>query len=805
MVSSHLRVAHADRARARLRLTALALGTLLLYGCLPSTQIDIVVETLDFNAVPTVDRGGSMGRLGDARFGPYFDGLPNSAGAPLETIALLYPELDRSGHEALLKSDCYWSSTQESFTVSWETVLTVCRPSALLTSASPNTFGVCRLNHPVTGIPLQINNKDEPDVKGCLKLGSAMAVSFAPGEEPIKAGINVGTGRAVNLSVPTDLYTYAARFWRRPEATPDAFARCPGPQGFSGDRTPARLTSHCAPKEDLHSTCVGQCPLTAAEDGTYEVTVGPGSLVLNPTIRVVGPAGRVIAREMARAGDTFSWQTPVEGNECGVDVTQPVPSRREYRCRWQENFSPQVQVERVEIFALTATGQRMPVPPAGPLTVRSFDPISVDEDIWSCVFESGKPQTRIADPQSNCNKALVATPTFTLDAFNIAVGDVGVSGARPMTVPLRWSVPLGPNSVPANATVFIEFTLRARAGQALVVATPSRDLGRTRIGHSRGERLLVRNAGSEPARVDSISLTGAHAADFQFRPLQQIQEPLKAPMQVTVKGNHAHVKLDNVQSWEPLIDWTEGSATQRLRIADRDAVSWLQLMSAGKVTRLRSKTTPAVTPQTASSPIIAVNTANLAAVRRMPFNLAPGESVEIFVDMTPRAYGRRQALLRVKGVQSTRPDRTWQVYSSLQGWGLYGPDLRVFPAGTLQFPYPPRPDSPERSLFVDNAGDEEAIRTDVKIVGRDASKFKLVSQHAPRRHISPGDGEAFQLSLSQPCLPVGTKEPTVSGPVWQAALRITTSDKTFAVPLSGRPLECLKPSPRGDSARRVIQ
>jgi hypothetical protein len=550
---------------------------------------------------------------------------------------------------------------------------------------------------------------------------------------------------------------------------------------------------------------VGQCPLAALEDGTYEVTVGPGALVLNPTIRVVSPAGRVIAREMVPAGNTFSWQTPVEGNECGLEVTQPIPSRREYRCRWQENFSPQVQVERAEIFALTANGRRMPVQAAGPLTVRSFDPISVDEDIWSCLFESAIPQTRIAGPQSNCNKPLVATPTFTLDAFGVAVGDIGGIGARPMTVPLRWSVPLQPDSVPPGAAVFIEFTLRVRGGQALVVATPSRDLGRTRIGHSRGERLLVRNAGSEPARVDAVTLTGPHAADFRFRALQQIHDPLKAPMQVAVKGNKAQVKLDNLQPWEALIDWTAGSTTQRLRVADRDAVSWSQLISAGKVVRLKPKTAPAVMPQIASSPIIASNTANLTAIRRMPFNLAPGESVEIFVDMTPRAYGRRQAMLKVEGVQSTRPDHTWQVYSALQGWGLYGPDVRVFPAGTLQFPYPARPDSPERSLFVDNAGDQEAIRTHVKIVGRDASKFKLVSEHAPRRHISPGDGEAFQLSLSQPCLPVATKQPTVSGPLWQAALQITTSDKSFAIPLSGRPLECSKPSLRGGSARAGSQ
>jgi hypothetical protein len=130
MRSPDIPVLRHTRRSTRVCLCGAVIAALLLPACLPQDRVDLVVEKVELNELPTEDRGGSMNRLGNARFGAYFDGVPNTAGAPLETTAILYPELERTGYEALLKSDCYWSSSQESFTVSWETVLTVCRASA---------------------------------------------------------------------------------------------------------------------------------------------------------------------------------------------------------------------------------------------------------------------------------------------------------------------------------------------------------------------------------------------------------------------------------------------------------------------------------------------------------------------------------------------------------------------------------------------------------------------------------------------------------------------------------------------------
>jgi hypothetical protein len=182
----------------------------------------------------------------------------------------------------------------------------------------------------------------------------------------------------------------------------------------------------------------------------------------------------------------------------------------------------------------------------------------------------------------------------------------------------------------------------------------------------------------------------------------------------------------------------------------------------------------------------------IVRTRSVPFTLFAGESVEIFVEATPRDYGERQAYLKVEGDEPTHPGRTWQVLSSLHAWGLAGPRFVVFPEGTLQFPYPLRPRSPERVIFVDNVGDEEAIRNEIAITGPDASQFAISSQHAAIRHIPPGDGEMFLLSLTHPCSPtaLSTGESAVSSGSWQGTLQVSTSEGILGVPLIGRPLQC---------------
>jgi hypothetical protein len=624
-----------------------------------------------------------------------------------------------------------------------------------------------------------------------------MTLTIAEEDLPVTTALNVPRGPRVDIEIPSDLYTYAARFARRVPRIPDLYGRCPAP-GFDGDLVAATLTDHCAPSGDRHSTCVSRCPLVTAEDSTYQVSVASADLVLKPTIMVVGTAGRTIARPMAREAGAFSWQTPTEGPECSSDALADLGGRRQYRCRWQENFSPQVQVDRAQIFAVTPTGQQVAVQPTGPLTIRSYVPSRFSTEQFQCAFEAGSAQVDISGPRSGCGTPLAVTPTFALDVFAIATADTARQGAVPLAVPLHWSVALEPASVPDDATVFIEFGLRARAGQALVVASPSQDFGRVRIGYPRGERVLLRNVGAEPAHVRQITLIGAHASDFRFRVLDRRQQPLKAPLQLTIRDYRIDAKPDAAAgAWLPLLHGSAGPVNQRARLWGRDDLSWPSLVSSGAVAPPTGRSAlPRLPMEAARSPLVTVNNQNLLNTRLLPFTLGPGESVEVFVEVTPRNYGRRQAYLKVDGAQVTRPDRTWQVLSALHAWALEGPRFVVSPPGPLEFPYPLRPRSPERVVFLDNFGDQEGTRAEIALVGPDASKFKLLSQHAASRHIPPGDGESFQLALATPCAAVGSSAgPTVGTGYWRAALRIGTSENTIEVPLIGRPLQCFEVAP----------
>jgi hypothetical protein len=495
---------------------------------------------------------------------------------------------------------------------------------------------------------------------------------------------------------------------------------------------------------------------------------------------------------MVRSGDKVVWRTELEGSECGEGSTIfQFPRNRFYRCRWHENFSPSVQVERVEIFALTPTGQRIPVAPTGALEVQAFDPILGATDTWRCAFEAGTGRAQIAGPETGCDDLLVTTPTYTLDAFAVATAEIQESGATPITVPLVWSANLATGEHPEGARIFIEFALIAKEGQALMVATPSEDLGEVRVGRTANGRLSIRNAGFEAARITHMSLIGTDAADFQFRVLRSSQPPLRLPLDVTFRGKGIEIKLrDSWAPFLPLVEHSRGAVDDRVSMRSRDSLNLV-------TPKARAEVGSALTGlPTSRSPLLSANSTNPLNTRSTPFTLAPGESAEIFVEMTPTGYGDRRAHLRFDGHELNRPDHSWSVLSALHGFALSGPSFIVSPDGPLAFPYPLRPRSPERVLFLDNFGDEEGLRTDVAIVGPDAARFRLASEHASVRHIPPGDVEMFRLALTSPCGPVRPGSAPILTNTWQATFRIDTSEGSISVPLSGRPLDCFERAER---------
>ena len=107
----------------------------------------------------------------------------------------------------------------------------------------------------------------------------------------------------------------------------------------------------------------------------------------------------------------------------------------------------------------------------------------------------------------------------------------------------------------------------------------------------------------------------------------------------------------------------------------------------------------------------------------------------------------------------------------MHGFGLTGPSFHAFPEGTLVFPYPLTPTSPERTLILDNYGDQEGLRTDIAIVGRDAARFKITSEHDAVRHIVSGDAETFHLALTLLCAPLGQVGAPSVRASWMAMLR----------------------------------
>jgi hypothetical protein len=90
-----------------------------------------------------------------------------------------------------------------------------------------------------------------------------------------------------------------------------------------------------------------------------------------------------------------------------------------------------------------------------------------------------------------------------------------------------------------------------------------------------------------------------------------------------------------------------------------------------------------------------------------------------------------------------------------------------------------------------NFGNAPADRTAVAIVGQDAARFQLVSQHAATRTLGPGEDEQFTVRLAVSC-----GGPT-SGVSWSATLRIDTSEGRLEVPVVGQPYPCMQPGVGG--------
>ncbi len=805
---------------------AFILVFLLSTACIDRADVVIDIVGAGYNQKPALDRAGANERLGDASFGPYLDGVPPQANAPRnrqETVALLQPALANVGQEALLKSDCYWApSVGETFSATWEQILEVRRAPAHLTCDSPVLVGMCRLTNPDNGDTLKLVVGDAPDVSACPQPEpTIMTISASSADFPSQAFTLKNTDDPQRIVLSRDLAIYEATFSGRtlPANADDQYGLCPSASEFTGPATSTELLSNYCQRsgDDLSPTCATRCSLAGLENAVYKVSI-PGispDLTLLPAIRIVPAGGRTIARQMElvdSAAGTYRWSTPVDGPECNLFVEDgniPPDSKPYYHCRWHENFSPSVQVASVRLFARDSNGSEQALAPAGPLTVRTYDPPDDDEERWTCNFNSAG---AIDDLNNGCEVAtggakvpLLVTPTYWLDAFDTALALNNQIGAVPLTAPLQWSVDLASAMVPNGGSVFIEFTLRTVTGQALMSVDGALNLGDKRVGHSASGSILLTNIGSAVARVDNLRLMGPDQGDFRYRVLQDRLPPLEIPVEITDRpgGNFAVEFMDGMEDYMSLFEASRGSVDYRLELLPPEEIAWTTAIERGEIAPTPAATRRFTPPGSATvtatvdtrfreNPVVTRAGETLQTTRPLPFTVAPGEVVEIFVDVTPSVDGERWTMLRIEGVDAARPDRHWWVASSIMGFGLYGPDLVMFPGGPIEFPgFGSNPT--ERNVLLINNGDMAARRTSVAITGPDANRFSIVSQHAAEREIPPGGDETFRLKLSNPCgvAAFSAAIPTAS-PAWHASLEIDTDEGELSVELLGRPTDCTR-------------
>ena len=275
-------------------------------------------------------------------------------------------------------------------------------------------------------------------------------------------------------------------------------------------------------------------------DGSYP---GLGTRVrdLSPELKVVRRT-RVIARplEFRRTRFSDSDQVFVHDWIWRVDTIDEGGEPDDMGFRWRENYAPSVLVEKVRVFVQTTNGPA-PLGSSG----RSYVPVRAIRTLEEGEaggpqrvdpFRSGCSTDEAGDPDGNGSVYLgpcgiTATPTYAL------VPDLNGR----MTEKLEWRVQFEtltenelPPAIPGDA-LFIEFhlsspTLGSQTG-SLLLEPGAVDLGEQDTSRPQTDvgSMEISSVGVGASIVESISIEGAHAAEFSYAIPSGIDPPFVLP------------------------------------------------------------------------------------------------------------------------------------------------------------------------------------------------------------------------------------------------------------------------------------
>lgn len=776
-------------AIARLCCCVLALST---FACVPADDLTIAWDSARFNErvrsdlhpLTPQDVGTDLSR------GFFRDGSDQGLVSPLLPVAASRP----SGNGNLVQTPCLFVGVErdpagkslgaDELRLSWELVGNIDRSAGLASELFVEGYeeiGLCSFSSPDARMLFE-DPKRAPrseDSRICGKGqggGTGMALALTLNRDDPESNRN----QPIWCAVAPAYFDLALDAFVSP---PDADGRCPSgvPAGPARRLDEREVQGGGALLGDRFAACalpgVGVVP---TGDTRYRASLHPDApfggtppeLWFSPAVMHVA-GRREIARPLTAAGGgRYAWHTKVD------------PEIGEGPVRWQENFTPTVRVESVEIVSRRiGGGGEQVVRPASDRLVLTI-PRSGGDAIVACTGRQRDGRFGfLVDPlsgSSDCafdGPALRAlTPTYALSVLDLD---------PPVTRPIRWEATVP--SLPADRELFVRFRLVARARGAALRSTSVRNLGSLQVGDWAQGDLTLENLGGRTLQITAVALdpTSLHPEDFSW---VVVGDPVPVPLPIEGKPDGNGLAL----AWVPA-----APAQELIRVTDEGgqiSVSWgdprrgagsesldLGGSSGTLVGDLLLRDDPAARFAPEPGSLARPFWVSAYAQTKPPFELPPGAQRRIVVTATPSGTGPREARVRVRAIDPANPSTPLDVVGVVAVTGIAGPQLAALPTSIWIKRDASQPAiAPSRWALLENVGASPLTVSALRLEGAGATRFGATAERgAPPFVLASGESTRVEVSYAPQC------DGTYALPDDEASLRVVSNGGSATLPLYG--------------------
>lgn len=717
-----------------------------------------------------------------------------------EIISSLYPNsFSRKLTANLPQSSCLWIGDAggrggDWLDASWESTIQLDlgengeRYDALGINTENNDFGICGFSHPVTRMPFNSGiSYDFEEVE--------VIVNGQPATIYKRIDNKVGLVFLASPTIYEETYTGvnsfgAAKLEETTHSAPLVFNRdninsygdCANLSFESSITNIAHNTNNsnktlfsCPSSEysDTITGCALRCQLKPSRDAQYKLNYYDNEEKNNKVTGLetkfmrVPSSNRKIARQMTRLDTNGNYQWQV--------AKQPAPSDPSL-FRWDENFTPNVQVKNIRFFYLDGNDSpvELTIGQTTQLTASYENSLNV-----SCLADSTGtfPVGDASIFPHPCGQVKAMTPAYDVDDLSEQNGSV-------LTDSLQWNIHLLPLASAAfeNTKVFIEFELEAKMGPAALMFDPGHvEFEDTEQGSLRQVEIRIKNAGYQPIEVNDIHLTDNHESsshlsspgDFRFKLLSAPQVVL-FPITGSFNNNNNQpgpnfqvllsVKDQNTPTISsvlaPIFSFHEDD--NLFQTIQRNNLDGQTLLFEGEEITFDGKFGFYQNSNVNFEALVRARLIDSKAElplgqifyqdRSLPFVLAPGESQEMLVSFSPNNWGGKSAKISVSG---TAIGTSGKVDTNIS---LFGNSLAM--ATALPFPesitlprFQPNRSTGEiatvltQTLLLVNRGQSNLQRGAINIVGPLSRFLKLSSINPTTQTVTPGNSETLLVEL----------------------------------------------------------